>query len=873
MAGSRFVRADLHVHTFAAANEPARPPVDLAALVALAQARGLSVIAVTDHNSVVNARPAAALSTPDLLVLPGIEISTPEGHLLGLFAPDALDELEELARTQLALQPLSGGGERSRRSAAELVETIASYNGLAIMAHIDTADGLMARAGTAAIASLLSCPGLVGLEITQKASAEWFTAADTDPSRAPLWQERLKALGNQPLARVMSSDAHSDAEVGVDDDSRTLTRIRLDELSFHGLRTALQRHPQARCRLEVDLDPNYPHVTSATFVGGFLDGLTIEPSANLTCLIGSRGSGKTTALRAIRAALGEPIAEEEDDHPNMPDETRVEFIDGLGSLRQANRRRYGEAVDGEDGTTPITLPVIELEQNFGVEFLSEDPQTCAASAEFLGQFIDTDEFDVSETGLLANLAENGLLVKNTSNAAAELAKAVKEQGELNASLKAASEAKLLEVAEYARVLAAEQPLLRELETAVKDLEGVALGEVPDVDALAAAHKVNLAESPAAEFVDQVREQLVALADGTEKAEALARRSVAEEAQPLFNVLAAWSQRHKDLEKEIDSRRERLQEAGLTLQVAQLDRIRRRLGVLEGDVKRLTRAEASHRGALGERTTLLDALRKTRERRHAWRQMRSSDLVKAVNKGAGAEVSVDWVADAVLDSYGNRLGQLFNLRSPRSERMAAAVKPGQLADLILQEDAAGVGGLQDGAGPFVTDPAAGIKASRTWDTVFELQTMRLDDRAEIRVRFRGDLPGRGRRLAELSLGQVRSILLGFLLASPTNAPLVLDQPEDQLDGPFLANTVVSYLHEAKERRQVIVATHNPNVVVLGDAELVLPLVARSGRGSVQDGGSIDTVATRRRVVELLEGGEPAFRERAFRYGLRVTDLPA
>ena len=105
-----------------------------------------------------------------------------------------------------------------------------------------------------------------------------------------------------------------------------------------------------------------------------------------------------------------------------------------------------------------------------------------------------------------------------------------------------------------------------------------------------------------------------------------------------------------------------------------------------------------------------------------------------------------------------------------------------------------------------------------------------------------------------------------MSAPTNMPLILDQPEDQLDGPFLADTVVGYLHAAKERRQVIVATHNPNVVVLGDAELVLPLRGVSGRSELVDAGAVDNRATRAEVIRLLEGGMRAFKERAARTGL-------
>jgi len=103
------------------------------------------------------------------------------------------------------------------------------------------------------------------------------------------------------------------------------------------------------------------------------------------------------------------------------------------------------------------------------------------------------------------------------------------------------------------------------------------------------------------------------------------------------------------------------------------------------------------------------------------------------------------------------------------------------------------------------------------------------------------------------------------------PLVLDQPEDHLDAGYIASAVVRHLEHAKERRQVILATHSPNLTVLGDAELVAPMYADGRRGAPRDEGAVDRPETRHHVCDLLEGGEEAYRRRGERYGLRVTRL--
>src|SRR5262249_25460688 len=162
---------------------------------------------------------------------------------------------------------------------------------------------------------------------------------DQDPARKAAWLARQasKHLADRGLARVMSSDAHSTEQLGRDRARRTITRLRLDSLNFTAVVNAIVHSPKARCKVEAELPPNYPRLLQAHFVGGFLDGVCAELSDNLTCFIGGRGSGKSTALIAIRAALGAQLTSDEDpdDIERMPERTEVRFIDSMGNERTA----------------------------------------------------------------------------------------------------------------------------------------------------------------------------------------------------------------------------------------------------------------------------------------------------------------------------------------------------------------------------------------------------------------------------------------------------------------------------------------------------------------------------------------------------------
>ena len=124
----------------------------------------------------------------------------------------------------------------------------------------------------------------------------------------------------------------------------------------------------------------------------------------------------------------------------------------------------------------------------------------------------------------------------------------------------------------------------------------------------------------------------------------------------------------------------------------------------------------------------------------------------------------------------------------------------------------------------------------------------------------------RDFSKLSLGQQQSILLALLLSSDGSDPLLIDQPEDNLDGEFIYSSFVPVLRRAKERRQIIVVTHNANIAVLGDAELIVALRSFRDRGLITDRGSIDHSATQAAACSILEGSDEAFRRRARIYGV-------
>jgi len=131
-------------------------------------------------------------------------------------------------------------------------------------------------------------------------------------------------------------------------------------------------------------------------------------------------------------------------------------------------------------------------------------------------------------------------------------------------------------------------------------------------------------------------------------------------------------------------------------------------------------------------------------------------------------------------------------------------------------------------------------------------------------------GNKQKIEQGSPGQKTAALLAFIL-SYGEEPLMLDQPEDDLDNALIYSLIVKQLREIKSKRQVIIVTHNANIVVNGDAELVLPFTAVGGQTQIDQAASIQNQNVRNNICDILEGGQMAFAQRYKRIHLETDHV--
>jgi ABC-type cobalamin/Fe3+-siderophores transport system ATPase subunit len=133
-----------------------------------------------------------------------------------------------------------------------------------------------------------------------------------------------------------------------------------------------------------------------------------------------------------------------------------------------------------------------------------------------------------------------------------------------------------------------------------------------------------------------------------------------------------------------------------------------------------------------------------------------------------------------------------------------------------------------------------------------------DKLHVKIQKDGTIGGYT-NLDKASPGQVATAVLAFLLAYG-DQPLVLDQPEDDLDNKMIFKIIVSDLVANKSKRQVIIVTHNANLVVNANADLILPLESDNGITSIPCRGALQSAEVRDSVCLIMEGGPTALEQR-------------
>ncbi len=879
----------MHIHSFGPdgsydVKDAAMTPV---AIVDAAIAKGLGVIAVTDHNRIGNVATAvAAARGKPILVVPGVELTTPGGHIL-VYA-----ETVEGLQTIMSRLLFSDDRKACRTSTFEVLRVVEAVDGFAIAAHIDLEDGLenaIPGYGDPKTSALTS-PVLAALEIAKKTSLDWYTERDTVSERKALLRKRVDALGDpfvKIIPRVQFSDAHTLAALGRNyAQVEKITRLKLHDLTWASLRSAFA-DPEARVRVEEEIPNATAGFVAMRMRGGFLDGETIGFSPNLTCIVGGRGSGKSTAFEALRASAGHDPGERASSDA-WPDEVDVLYRDEFGAETEIRLTAFGAQNISSPGNPLPAIVIDSLAQGAmarTIEKCGDDPSALLALLDDLANTKPLEELAEQARSKLAEsqreiarLASNVAQLDPTERllsakeALLEVAKAEKGTELVNAQTKLTTAARLRKrLAPEFKALAdalkdaADTPLLDDYATVAEDSKALAEEGAP---------------SPVPAVVDRLR---AIIAQYT--------KALDDEYARGSTEIAAFSSRCQQaqiaLNEDFKQRIEALRAKGIPLDVKAMTDLVGTIADLKRKVANLKRDQAALTAAQKERSNLLAAYQTARANVTRQRQMLAARLNRELGETLRDLTTRLTFAEARLAPDADEmLKRAMDWRTAAVPKATALVRalgvPGILAAVRARDPrpiAAAKG--PDGQAILSAMEAQSLVSKVGAPNVLsQLEECRYDDLPSLVVARQGtDAQGQvvrdtsgapkivKRDFAKLSLGQQQAVVLGMLLCSDSRAPLLIDQPEDNLDSAFVFQVLVGALRRIKERRQVILVTHNANIGVLADTDLVVPLKATAERGYVVSPGAVDTPTTRDVVCEVLEGGPAAYKRRGKLYGFR------
>lgn len=340
-------------------------------------------------------------------------------------------------------------------------------------------------------------------------------------------------------------------------------------------------------------------------------------------------------------------------------------------------------------------------------------------------------------------------------------------------------------------------------------------------------------------------------------------------------LKAWNNKEKEIQDKIDAKKEELTKQGIPFDLGQINQISKDIVDYEKtvkklleDQKKLKELQAARRGLI---TARLDNKKEITRKHLIFANKINKDLRNSVDDFF---ITVKYQEGLYSPEFADSLKQMMGWRTsqvPKASIIAQSITITDFVNAVVKNDFSPLQEIQyDGSRLLNDSEIAIIFQTLRQDNQYEsLECLRFDDFPQIVVTKYMDNGGTKvsvtKRISQLSLGQQQSVLLGILLLSDSSRPLLIDQPEDNLDSEFIYKTIVSTLRKIKEHRQVIVVTHNPNIAVLGDAELIIPLKSTNSKAMIMSPGSIDDANTVKLCCQILEGGESAFKQRQKIYG--------
>ena len=826
----------------------------------------IEVVGLGDHSIEHYQNLWHLLKNNGIVVFPGFEVCSSEGiHFVCLFHENtAKDQLNRhIGRLKInADNPTAP----SRLNAEDIFREIEELKGVVYAAHCTHENGVLGERKPNVwkndLLRIAQIPKTVSA--LEQVEGEFYFRV--------LQNKEESYRRDKPIALINAKDVRRPEDL---ERESTSCLIKMTDATFDSFVMAF-RDSESRIRLNYDVpDQKYSILRSIQWRGAsFFNESKMVLSRNLNAIIGGRGAGKSTLIESIRFALdlvsrgGDKRVLEQLRKRNLVNAQVVLEVRSKaqgGNLYQISRR-FGErpvVMNREGEVSNLSpsdiLPDIEI---LGQNEILEIEKSDAAKFDLISRFFPSrDRYDQAISDIRQQLKINREQLLAALNEYEDIDAKIAQTAVLKERLAQFQQLGIEKKLKNVKLLEQEKNLQREFNEWLNKIESW-LGGYQQLFDSSFFHHQSL---PNKKFLEDLEKIFANLKEDFGKFSQGMQASLGKARLDYRNISAKWSE-------ECGKIREILNEA-----IAKLPDQEGKSGPQLGaeyaeTVRRLSRIEYL-RKSHGSKKKLVQTLRVERDgllekyRSLAFSHYENMNNVAGkVNRDLAQKVRIGITRMGDLSALKDFLRDLDGIGKSRVEWLDQ-VHDG--LDLVEWEKWSRENNISAFLDQFkeagITKGVAEKLCNLNDEQRMKLEEIYLQDSIEIELNVSHDGSGDNfEPLANLSTGQKCTAILHLLLLA-RDAPLIIDQPEDNLDNAFIADHIVRDLRKFKTNRQFLFATHNPNIPIFGDAELIAVLESHGGKGYIKDEGSIDKSSIQKEAAEILEGGRSAFEMRKVKYG--------
>lgn len=920
--GTRWFKCDLHLHTVESKCFRDKT-VTAEQWVQRAIDQGLNCVAVTDHNSGngIDAIQAAAAGT-GLVVFPGVEITcdTSKVHLLILFdvSKGSSEVNDFLIRCGIQRSDFADQNAFTAKSINEVAEIAHADNALVIPAHIDEYNGL----GQASVAILKDfyaleyinavqvvhkeflVPNLVATpELKDQMNAHYGSPNPAiDDVTLKSWYTPVKYAQENNLSILTFSDnphGPQDSKHGLDGIGSRVTWIKMDENpTLEGLRQALLM-PKFRVKNDFDTAAR-PYKLPDLWIRSISiqktkitddhGGLVLEFSPQLNTIIGGRGSGKSSVLRFIRglfnrvadiSALNEILADHNDFYKKYHQATQK------GVLTDDTVIIVGFIRNGVEHRIQASNIISSTSQSIDIQ--KYDAASGTWVEESASSYLDFFEFEHYSQKQIYEIAQSPNSLKERIDKSIQGLEAIKNDREV-------IKRSYLEQSASVRRINEQISGKGKLTTEIKDLDNqIALFTSSGIAGLLTSkEKFTSQDLTITAFLEAAAAKEKELNDFAEEFSIpkldLSNFEPAEAAELRLmeqKIIEGYASIGQELKK-LKANAEALATAFKTSLATTVWK-----GNFENNADQFEKKKAELLNQGVDDISKFETLTESRLNKNG-----ELDAINLIESTLASEITV---RDGFKSAYLSKTKEISRARihhvqaAMQDEKIKVSILPFRnKADFVeklrgiiqrpsgFESDIEQLANIAFGGNTELkmVDVKDTVRRLREGDSVTgigghfmnvikalsdaqmdELELLWPDDEIDIKYKPSGSTGFKP--LSTASAGQKTTAILTFIL-SQGKIPLLLDQPEDDLDNRLVYELIVDRLKQAKEYRQIIVVTHNANIPVNGDAEYILSMDSESKRVSILHQGTVEDKNIKKEICDVMEGSEHAFDMRSKRY---------